>query len=366
MSDTSRESPTDAALVRLVKGECIPAEFREMQRWMDADPAHRVRVDGLRAIWTAIPEPVRWNVGDMWAGVQDRMAGDPPAPQLVIERVVAARRTTSNHRQASDHWRAHTRGIAWAVTIVLVAGVGAVWTVASGRKSHGRSSPGPMREYVTARGERATLDLADGSRVVLAPESHVRVPGSFGEGVRDFYLDGEAIFAVVHDSSRPFRVHAKGAVVEDIGTRFGLRAYASDRVIAVAVAEGSVRLAPEHAAADSGSTHQATGAVLRKGQLGRLDRAGHLTTTSGVPLDAYLGWADGRLAFVDAALPEVLRRLGRWHDLDVRVVDVQLASRRVTAEFSTQSSDEMLSALAIAVGARVERSGRVVLLRIAP
>lgn len=237
--------------------------------------------------------------------------------------------------------------------------------VAAQRRARVPESPGPMREYVTARGERATLELADGSRVILAPESHVRVPGSFGKGGRDFFLDGEAIFEVVHDSSRPFRVHAKGAIAEDIGTRFDFRAYENDPSVAVVVAEGSVTLAREHAGRAASATSQADRAVLGKGQLGRLDRAGRLTTTSGVPLDPYLGWADGRLAFVDAPLPDVLLRIGRWHDLDVRVADARLTSRRVTAEFSTQSSGEMLGALAAAVGARVERSGRVVTLRIA-
>jgi transmembrane sensor len=366
MSDRSREYPTDAALVRLVQGECLPAERREIQRWMEADPAHRARVDEFRAIWTARAAPVRWNVNEMWAGVRDSMAGDPPAAPLAIVDAGSHRRLTPRSRRASGQRGEHSRGIAWAVTIVLAVGGGTLLAVASERRSHAQPLAGPMREYVTARGERATLELADGSRVILAPESHVRVPGTFGIGGRDFFLDGEAIFEVVHDSSSPFRVHAKRAMIEDIGTRFDVRAYENDPTVAVVVAEGSVTLARAKVATEAGSAYQADRVVLGKRQLGRLDSAGQLTTTSGVPLGPYLGWADGRLVFVDAALPEVVRRIGRWHDLDVRVVDARLASRRVTAEFSTQSSGEMLSALAAAVGARVERTGRVVTLRVAP
>ena len=62
-------------------------------------------------------------------------------------------------------------------------------------------------------------------------------------------------------------------------------------------------------------------------------------------------------------LPEVLATIGRWYDLDVRVPDTTLASRLVTAEFSTQSADEMIRALAIAMDATVERHGRVVTFR---
>jgi ferric-dicitrate binding protein FerR (iron transport regulator) len=62
-------------------------------------------------------------------------------------------------------------------------------------------------------------------------------------------------------------------------------------------------------------------------------------------------------------LPEVLATIGRWYDLDIRVPDPALASRLVTAEFSTQSAGEMINALAIAMDASVERHARVVTLR---
>jgi ferric-dicitrate binding protein FerR (iron transport regulator) len=100
-----------------------------------------------------------------------------------------------------------------------------------------------------------------------------------------------------------------------------------------------------------------------------LSPAGLVGTGSAGALAGYLSWADGRLHFADVPLPTVLRTIGRWYDLDVRVDGRTLATRSITAELATRSPDEMLQALAVAVGARVTRSGeggRVVTLSPAP
>jgi transmembrane sensor len=223
-----------------------------------------------------------------------------------------------------------------------------------------------MREYATGRGQRATLQLPDGSRLIVAPQSRLRIPADFGQGAREVSLDGEALFTVVHDSTRPFRVRAKGAVAEDIGTRFDLRAYPEDSLVAIAVAEGAVALG--RSAASAGTARRdgptaAEGIVVRPGEIATLAPDGAVTTARGAALGDYFAWADGRLHFASVPLPEVLRVIGRWYDLDVRVEGQALATRSITAEFSLQSANEMLQALALAVDARLTRSGRVVTLR---
>jgi ferric-dicitrate binding protein FerR (iron transport regulator) len=153
-------------------------------------------------------------------------------------------------------------------------------------------------------------------------------------------------------------------VVEDIGTKFDVRAYSDDAAIAVAVAEGAVALGRAGAADTTGiaANDAAQGVVLREGELGTLDASGRVATARGDVVASYLAWADGRLRFVEAPLPDVLRAVGRWFDLDVRAEGRALASQVVTAEFDTQSGEGVLKALALSVNASVTRSGKVVTL----
>ena len=226
------------------------------------------------------------------------------------------------------------------------------------------SAPGTRPgQYSTSRAQYATIRLADGSEVTLAPESRITVAARFAEGVREVSLEGEAIFNVRHDAAHPLRIRARGVLIEDVGTRFDLRAYASDASVTVAVAEGSVSLTAARSDSASAATKPGQPIVLERGDLGTVDGQGNTSTERLVHVSIYLDWANGRLSFVDRPLEDVLRTIGRWYDLDVRVTDARLRNRRVTAEFAPQSSAEMIDALAVATDATVERDGRVITLR---
>src|SRR5205823_9036692 len=68
-------------------------------------------------------------------------------------------------------------------------GAAALWRVESLRRAPA------MREFATARGRRAAIELADGTRIVLSVDSKLRVPVDYGRTTRAVYLEGEAYFA---------------------------------------------------------------------------------------------------------------------------------------------------------------------------
>jgi transmembrane sensor len=166
------------------------------------------------------------------------------------------------------------------------------------------------------------------------------------------YLTGEGYFEVAHDAAHPFRVHARGATAEDIGTAFVVRAYAEDSTVRVVVAEGSVSLG---AAADRSSPAVSPGAVLTAGQLGVLRQGEARPTVRRVNVDAYLAWTEGRLVFDDLPLGDAMAQLGRWYDVPVRIADPSLTSRTLTASFTTESLRDVLASLAPVLDVRFER-----------
>jgi transmembrane sensor len=340
---------SDATIARYLQGQMSAREAREVAAWMEADPINRARVDALRAIWSVTPMEPTPRADAMWARLRRRMSGGVTSPRV--------------HRIDTALRRRWGTQIAVAASLMIVAGAAVVFSVARRRVSV-PAPVAPSHEYATGRGERATAHLADGSVVTLAAGSRVRIPADFGATKRELVLEGEAIFQVVHDAAQPFRVRAGRALVEDAGTRFDVRAYGDEPTVAVAVADGSVSMRRVRAVGDS-SAYVPTDSErvrLRRGQLAELAPDGRVTSASGVHLQRYFGWADGHLVFVKAPLPDVLRTIGRWYDLDIRVPDPVLAARLVSAEFSTQAPGDMLDALAAAVDARFTRDGRIVTL----
>jgi transmembrane sensor len=196
------------------------------------------------------------------------------------------------------------------------------------------------------------LRLADGSSMVLAPESKLWVPSDFGGVAREVRLQGEAYFDVVHDSTRPFVVHTEESITRVLGTQFSVRAYRADRRVDVIVRSGRVSLRAERGAT-------ATEAVITRGQLARLDSLGVTTVVQQADVEQALAWTDGRLVFDKEAFREIIPQLERWYHLRIQLADSTLAARRITASFGNESEDQVLDALALLLNARVERQGAV-------
>ncbi len=176
------------------------------------------------------------------------------------------------------------RWIGGAIAAALTAAVGlGVWT----------QQPQPYT-IATAAGERRVVMLGDGSSIVLAGGSSVRLDH---RNPRVAAVDrGEMLFRVRHDADRPFAVQVGGLRLVDLGTVFDVKALAGRT--RVAVAEGAVMVDPDAAALrlGPGQAVLADGTTLRRENVAAADVG---------------AWQDGRLAYDDAPLTEVAADLSR-------------------------------------------------------
>ena len=73
--------------------------------------------------------------------------------------------------------------------------------------------------YSTGSGEERTVTLEDASRIELNTRTRLQV--RYSKGLRQVYLlEGQALFQVAKDSSRPFVVRTDSAQVRAVGTEF--------------------------------------------------------------------------------------------------------------------------------------------------
>jgi transmembrane sensor len=91
--------------------------------------------------------------------------------------------------------------------------------------------------FATQTGEQRFAKLADGSTLELNSRSRVRI--RFSEHERDVdLLEGQALFHVAKDATRPFVVHSDATQVRAVGTEFDV--YRKDSGTVVTVVEGRV------------------------------------------------------------------------------------------------------------------------------
>ncbi|GAB3009828.1 hypothetical protein GCM10027051_08820 [Niabella terrae] len=136
--------------------------------------------------------------------------------------------------------------IAIAVAVAVLVSLGWFWYRQDGPQDvsvAARTEPaGTAAPLIATAGQRRSLTLADGTRVTLNDQTQLELAADFGVRNRDVFLSGEALFDVAHNKALPFIVHVTHYSVKAVGTRFNVKAYASDAFSETALLEGRVQI----------------------------------------------------------------------------------------------------------------------------
>lgn len=305
----------------------------------DRDCADTVRDEA--AAWFALSSDRPLDVGeqarfDEWLAQDSRHAEEfralqqiwGAADQLSKERLQALLREDAPTLLPSRSQRKNTvLRYAVAASVVAVAVSAALWFgLHSGNNYDG--------QYATAFGERKQVTLPDGSVVDLNSRTQMEV--HFVRGQRQVLLsEGEAMFSVQHDPSRPFVVEAGKGRVTVTGTRFDVRRDPAQTLIAVE--SGTVKV--------NGTDSEGESVVLTAGLGSRIDGSGRVSPASAVNTVAVIAWRNGKLVFNDAPLSEVVEEVSRYRQRPLLVANGKTANLRLTSVFKTDDTDALLRAL---------------------
>lgn len=347
------ESPFGAdlwdVLARYVSHESPHAEAEAVRRWLAADPRHSQLVSGLdRSIrGLAFRSPADLDVDSALRRVVARL-DEPQVRRFPVERRWG--------QGMGNRWR--TIGLrAAAVVAFSVIGATVLWrkTLVNSEVTIPAVVP---QTYATAVGKTDSVRLPDGSRAVLGPASRLTLEPGYGSARRDVELVGEALFEVLHDATLPFTVRAGAAVIQDIGTTFAVRDDGGE--VHVVVTSGSVLL--RRAARGQLGTRPSDGVVLNAGDRGSVGPDREAVAERGAATADDLAWTRGRLVFNNAPLPLVRADLRRWYGVELEIGAPSLAGRHLTAAFAGEPAEQVLSIIALALGARIERRGDTALM----
>lgn len=195
--------------------------------------------------------------------------------------------------------------------------------------------PDYSAEFATVLGERRQVALPDGS--VLDLNGRTRLKVHFFSATRQVELtEGEAMFSVEHDSSRPFVVQTGNGSVTVTGTRFDVRRDPTRTL--VAVESGTVKVKGQ-------ADEQGNMVTLTAGLGSSIDVSGKVTPALAVNTAAITAWRGGKLVFNDASLRDVALEVSRYREKPLRVAEGKTANLRLTSVFKSDDTDALLRAL---------------------
>jgi transmembrane sensor len=306
-----------AWLARLQRAEVGEADGLEFDAWLAESPANREAYRAALAAWQAFD------------GRRQEVLDD-----LAAEARPAARRPGPSRR--------------WLVGggVAIAAGFAAVAALPP------MLGPPTVQTYSTDKGQHQRITLVDGSVVDLNAETRLIV--RFARRERHVELgDGQAIFDVAHDASRPFTIEASGRAVRVLGTQFDVRNRSGE--VTVSVARGRVQVRP----VASSKTGQAF--VLSPGQRLAIGRTGVAEMSAVDPREA-LGWRFGRLVYRGEPLAKVVADLNREFVEQIEVTDPALARTPVTGVIVLDDHASVAKRLSLMLPIRSVPSDRGLLL----
>lgn len=190
-------------------------------------------------------------------------------------------------------------------------------------------------------GIRSEIVLPDGSNVWLNAESTITYKVPFGMKERNVKLIGEAFFEVKKDEQKPFQVESGKVRLTVLGTRFNYKAFPEEKAIEVVLAEGKVKL-------NSTDSKAGKEIILKPGERAMVNKMTNETHISGVDIEKYIGWHDGKLIFDECPLPEAALRLERWFGVEVEITDPTILDYQISTTFEKESLHQILSMLELA------------------
>ncbi|WP_428683025.1 FecR family protein [Reyranella sp.] len=196
-------------------------------------------------------------------------------------------------------------------------------------------------DYMTASAEQRRLDLADGTNVVLAPQSAIVADYSSAER-RVKLLKGAAFFEVANDA-RPFAVAARGVVARDVGTAFEVRLGAA--AVEVAVRDGIVDVTAANVAGTERLLAGQWAQVTQTGAVGR----------GQAPRDLVAAWTAGQLVVKNQPVSDVIDALRPYFEGVVVLHGRKLAAEPLTGIYNLADPVGALRAVARAQGASLHQ-----------
>lgn len=205
-------------------------------------------------------------------------------------------------------------------------------------------------EVEVPTGEKMTLMLADGTKIVANSRTIVRYPKHFKGDYREVYVKGEAYFDVAHDAEHPFLVHSDNFRVKVLGTKFNVNNYdASDSK--VVLVQGAVEL----------KTTNNDRVRMKPSELVNLQE-GSFAEKRVVNTEEYTCWMQGMINLDGESVESVSQRLSHYYGVTILFDDEMSADRFYGKLVLSDHVSETLKAIETMTQTRIEIHGDTIYL----
>lgn len=246
------------------------------------------------------------------------------------------------------------RWIAAAASLALLISAGATYYV---------FLRGSMMQKVTARGQKSTFIMEDGTRVTLNADSKLEYSEDFATKNREVYLTGEAFFDVHADPQKPFIIHTSKMDIKVLGTAFNVKSYPDEASSEATLINGAIEVTVTDNPSEKIILKPSQKLVLtnfdstKRKAVSIKDLVPNVPGVPSVTSMTYLNdkkdssvvmetsWLQNKLVFQDEDFGTLARRMERWYNISIHFNRVGYRQLRFTGVLEGETIAEALNAL---------------------
>jgi len=204
--------------------------------------------------------------------------------------------------------------------------------------------------------------LEDGTVVWLRPNSKLTFPKKFGLNSRNVTMQGDCFFEVTKNPNRPFIIKSAHLVTKVWGTSFSILDGDGAKEAFVKVLTGKVSVSQKGSEGDkSGAKLNAREIMLQPDQKAIFKKNNNSLVAERKADMADMGvWKQVNLSFDNDKLSDIVKELGGKFNVDVRIVDISLNNKQMTADLDGLNLAEVLEVLKASMNLNYEISGTTI------
>ncbi len=191
-------------------------------------------------------------------------------------------------------------------------------------------------------GMRSEFILPDSTKVYLNSKTTLSYPIEFSNTIREVKLSGEAYFVVAENKKVPFIVNTGRINIKVTGTEFLATNYANEKLTEILLFKGGIRLFQ-----NDYDTEKKYITDLEPGEMAFCRNDNNKLVIKKVNPEKYASWKNGILMFRDDPMSEVVKRLNRWYNVNIKLEGPELKDWNYTATFEDESLMQVLELLKI-------------------
>jgi transmembrane sensor len=194
----------------------------------------------------------------------------------------------------------------------------------------------------TPPGIHSEFILPDSTKVHLNSNTIFSYPIAFNDNIREVQLSGEAYFEVSENNKVPFVVNAGKINIEVTGTEFQATNYPSENLTEIVLVKGSIKLFQGDFRGTKRDIYK-----LHPREMALWEADDPEMIIESVNIKKYIAWKNGILMFRDDPMPEVVRKLNRWFNVNIQLIGPEIKDYAYTATFESESLLQILDLLKI-------------------